>query len=73
MPHWHGIYDDRNRVMVAISFNSDIGDSWEWADDPRYPREVFRAGHSHRSELRGLLDDALTKAWNHQMDTDAHE
>ncbi len=23
--------------MVAISYNSDIGDAWEWADDPRYP------------------------------------
>ena len=35
--HWRGIYDDRGRVMVAISFNSDIGDAWEWADDPWYP------------------------------------
>ena len=29
-----GIYDDKGRVMVAISLNSDIGDSWEWSDDP---------------------------------------
>jgi hypothetical protein len=35
--HWRGIYDDRGRVMVAISFNSDLGDAWEWADDPWYP------------------------------------
>src|SRR5208283_1925419 len=42
--HWMGIYDDRNRVMVAISFNSDIGDSWEWADDPRYPQEMAALG-----------------------------
>src|SRR5215471_11054626 len=35
--HWRGIYDDKGRVMVAISLNSDIGDSWEWADAPRYP------------------------------------
>ncbi len=40
--HWLGIYDDRGRVMVAISFNSDVGDSWEWADDPRYD-EKFSA------------------------------
>ena len=33
---WRGIYDERGRVMVAMSFNSDIGDSWEWADDPQY-------------------------------------
>jgi hypothetical protein len=35
--HWRGIYDDQGRVMVAISFNSDLGDAWEWADDPWYP------------------------------------
>jgi len=35
--HWRGIYDDKGRVMVAISFNSDIGDAWEFADDPWYP------------------------------------
>ena len=23
--------------MVAISYNSDIGDAWEYADDPLYP------------------------------------
>jgi hypothetical protein len=35
--HWRGIYDDQGRVMIAISYNSDIGDAWEYADDPRYP------------------------------------
>ena len=25
--HWRGIYDDKGRIMVGISFNSDIGDS----------------------------------------------
>jgi hypothetical protein len=40
--HWRGIYDDKGRVMVAISYNSDLGDAWEWADDPRYP-EKFSA------------------------------
>jgi Domain of unknown function (DUF4159) len=34
---WQGIYDDKGRIMVAISLNSDIGDSWEWSDTPRYP------------------------------------
>ena len=35
--HWMGIYDDKRRVMVAICYNSDVGDAWEWADDPYYP------------------------------------
>jgi len=42
--HWYGIYDDKNRVMVAISFNSDLGDSWEWADDPNYPEKYSALG-----------------------------
>jgi hypothetical protein len=42
--HWRGIYDDKNRLMVAVSFNSDLGDSWEWADDPRYPEEYSALG-----------------------------
>jgi hypothetical protein len=37
--YWRGIYDDHHRVMVAISFNSDLGDAWEWADDPYYPEK----------------------------------
>jgi len=37
--HWRGIYDDKGRVMVAVSYNSDLGDAWEWADSPRYPEK----------------------------------
>jgi hypothetical protein len=42
--HWMGIYDDHNRLMVVISFNSDLGDSWEWADDPSYPEKFSALG-----------------------------
>lgn len=41
---WRGIYDDKGRVMVAASFNSDIGDSWEWADTPEYPEKYSALG-----------------------------
>ena len=37
--HWRGIYDDKGRIMVAISYNSDLGDAWEFADDPYYPEK----------------------------------
>ncbi len=33
---WRGIYDQKGRVVVAICHNMDLGDSWEWADEPRY-------------------------------------
>ncbi|HEX7360697.1 MAG TPA: DUF4159 domain-containing protein [Bryobacteraceae bacterium] len=42
--HWRGIYDDKGRLMVAMTFNSDVGDSWEWADDPSYPQKYSALG-----------------------------
>jgi hypothetical protein len=42
--HWKGIYDDRGRIMVAFSLNSDIGDSWEFLDDPGYPAKFSVLG-----------------------------
>ena len=36
-PHFRGILDDKGRVIVGIFFNMDLGDAWEWADDPEYP------------------------------------
>jgi hypothetical protein len=41
---WKGIYDDHNRLMVAMTFNSDVGDSWEWADNPCYPEKYSALG-----------------------------
>jgi hypothetical protein len=42
--HWLGIRDNDGRVMVAITFQSDIGDSWEWSDAPYYPEVYSRLG-----------------------------
>ncbi len=39
-PHWRGVYDDENRLMVAINFNMDLGDAWEHADYPDYPENM---------------------------------
>jgi hypothetical protein len=41
---WRGIYDDRGRLMVAICHNMDLGDSWEWADEPQYPEKYSALG-----------------------------
>ena len=37
VPHVRGIYDDQGRLMVVINWNTDLGDAWEWAEDPFYP------------------------------------
>jgi len=42
--HWRAIYDDKGRIMVAISFNSDIGDSWEWSNRAEYPEKYSDLG-----------------------------
>jgi len=42
--YWRGIYDDHGRLMVVMDFNSDVGDSWEWADSPRYPEKYSALG-----------------------------
>jgi len=41
---WRGIYDDKGRLMVAMTFDSDVGDSWEWADSPDYPERFAALG-----------------------------
>ncbi len=41
---WRAIYDDYGRIMVAICFNVDLGDSWEWADRPQYPARFSDMG-----------------------------
>ncbi len=44
VPHWRGIFDNSGRIMVAICFNMDLGDSWEHADNPEYPAKFSDLG-----------------------------
>jgi Domain of unknown function (DUF4159) len=39
-PAWRAIYDDRHRMVVAINFDTDVGDAWEFADVPIYPEAM---------------------------------
>jgi len=39
-PRIYGIFDDKGRLMVVVTYNSDLGDAWEWMDMPCYP-EMF--------------------------------
>jgi hypothetical protein len=38
-PHVRAIFDHDGRLMVMINWNTDIGDAWEWAEQPDYPLE----------------------------------
>lgn len=37
VPMVRGIFDDQGRLMVAINWNTDLGDGWEWAEQATYP------------------------------------
>ncbi|MCH7890013.1 MAG: DUF4159 domain-containing protein [Gemmatimonadetes bacterium] len=37
IPMVKGIHDENGRLMVIINWNTDLGDAWEWADNPYYP------------------------------------
>jgi hypothetical protein len=36
-PFCRGIFDEDGRLVVMINWNSDLGDAWEWAENPYYP------------------------------------
>jgi hypothetical protein len=36
-PEVKGIFDDHGRLMVVVNWNTDLGDAWEWAENPYYP------------------------------------
>jgi hypothetical protein len=39
-PAWRAMYDDHQRMVVAVNYNTDIGDAWEYADAPEYPEKM---------------------------------
>jgi hypothetical protein len=39
VPHVRAIFDHDGRLMMMINWNTDIGDAWEWAEQPDYPLE----------------------------------
>ena len=39
-PAWRAIYDEKNRILVSVNFNTDVGDAWEFADVPYYPEQM---------------------------------
>src|SRR5262249_5659127 len=40
VPAWRAMYDDRNRMVVAGNFNTDVADGGEFADVPYYPEAM---------------------------------
>jgi len=36
-PRVFGIFNDRDELMVVVNWNTDLGDAWEWSENPYYP------------------------------------
>jgi hypothetical protein len=45
IPHYMGLEDGTGRVFAFIARNCDLGDAWEWIDDPRYPLKYGLAAY----------------------------
>jgi hypothetical protein len=45
--------DDRGRVMVVATYNSDYGDAWEYMDAACYPEKY--SGEAYRVGLNFMI------------------
>jgi hypothetical protein len=52
-PMIFGISDDAGRLMVLITYNSDLGDAWEWMDLECYPQAY--SGQAYRMGLNFMI------------------
>jgi hypothetical protein len=41
----HGVFDERGRLMMAVNFNTDLGDGWEHTFDQFYPTRYCNAAY----------------------------
>ncbi len=39
-PAWKSIEDGKHRMVVAVNYDTDVADAWEFADAPYYPAEM---------------------------------
>ena len=46
-PAWRRMADSRDRMVVAVNYNTDIGDAWEYADAPEYPEHMTQLAYRY--------------------------
>jgi len=52
-PAIYGISDDAGRLMVMVTYNSDLGDAWEYMDLPCYPEKY--SGYAYRVGINFMV------------------
>jgi hypothetical protein len=53
VPRILGMSDDSGRLMMVVTYNSDLGDAWEYMDLPCYPEKY--SGAAYRMALNFML------------------
>jgi hypothetical protein len=49
----YGMSDDNGRLMVVATYNSDLGDAWEYMDLASYPQQY--SGEAYRLGLNFMI------------------
>jgi hypothetical protein len=52
-PRIYGIADDKGRLQVVVTYNSDLGDAWEYMDLECYPQKL--SGQAYRLGLNFMV------------------
>jgi hypothetical protein len=53
VPHCRGIFDENDRLMVIINWNTDLGDAWEWADLREFPARY--STHAYKLGINAIV------------------
>ena len=52
-PDVYGIFDDHGELMVVINHNTDLGDAWEWSENPYYP--IDRSTYAYELAINYII------------------
>jgi len=52
-PRIFGIFDDQDQLMVVINWNTDLGDAWEWSENPYYP--IDRSNYAYELAINYII------------------
>ncbi len=53
LPQIFGIFDDHDELMVVINWNTDLGDAWEWSENPYYP--IDRSNYAYELAINYII------------------
>ena len=55
IPHLRAILDERERPMVLINWNTDMGDGWEWSNAEEYPGYFRYTAEAYRMGINEVI------------------